>query len=102
MTPYDDGDMMVMEKGIRIEKPDSVRIDVYTNPFVCIELNEQAAVSMLSYYSSADHACFACQVQNARQRWLNSSCHCVCATHVSLISIRLEVQNLLDTAHVDH
>lgn len=30
MTSYEDGDMMEMEKGIRIEKPDSVRIDVYT------------------------------------------------------------------------
>ena len=38
------------------------------NSLVCLELNQQAAVAVLSDYSPADRACFACPLQSARQR----------------------------------
>ena len=38
------------------------------NPLVCLELNQQAAVPVLSEFSYTDCGCFACPVQSARQR----------------------------------
>lgn len=38
------------------------------NSLVCLELNQQAAVAVLSDYSPADRACFACPLQSARHR----------------------------------